>query len=157
MRDLLRRHEEKARFLVVGMWNVAFSLAVLWVLEHTIPHDASSALQREAIFFLDWVAAVTQSFFSFKLLVFRTRGRWLREYGRMYVTYAATFVVQSAMMQGISAWLGWSIFMATVPTVFVVAVLSYVGHKYFTFAGRPLLDGLDAARAFDDGDDGTQA
>lgn len=151
MKALLRRHEEKVRFVVIGVWNVAFSLAVLWVLEHTIPHDAASAVQREGIFFLDWVAAVTQSFFSFKLLVFRTRGRWLREYGRMYVTYAATFVVQSAMMQMISAWLGWSIFMATVPTVFVVAVLSYVGHKYFTFA-RPLLEGLDAAHAFDDGD-----
>jgi putative flippase GtrA len=149
--DVLGRHEEKARFLVVGAWNVAFSLAVLWLLERAIPHDPGSALQKEAIFFLDWLIAVTQNFFTFKLLVFRTRGNWIHEYGRMYVTYAATFVVQSALMQALSAWLGWSIFLATVPTVFIVTVLSYLGHKHFTFAGRDVLEGVDPAGVFEPG------
>lgn len=29
-----------------------------------IPHDPGSALQKEAIFFLDWLIAVTHNFFT---------------------------------------------------------------------------------------------
>jgi len=65
--------------------------------------------------------------------VFRTKGHWLREYARMYVTYAGTFVVESVMVQVISATLGWSLFASRLPTLVVVTVLSYLGHKYFTF------------------------
>jgi putative flippase GtrA len=36
-------------------------------------------------------------------------------------------------VQAISAWLGWSLFWAMLPTIVVVTVMSYVGHKQFTF------------------------
>jgi len=63
--DVLGRHEEKARFLVVGSWNVAFSLAVLWLLERAPSLTIrGSALQKEAIFFLDRLIAVTHNFFT---------------------------------------------------------------------------------------------
>jgi putative flippase GtrA len=44
-----------------------------------------------------------------------------------------TFIVQSVMVQTISALTGWSLFWANVPTIAVVTVMSYAGHKYFTF------------------------
>jgi putative flippase GtrA len=143
-RDLrlwLTRHEEKVRFLIVGAWNTAFSMAVLWVLERLIPYGPGSVLAgavgviaaKQTVLVLAWVIAVTQNLFSFKLLVFRTKGHWLREYARMYVTYAGTFVVESVMIQVISGSLGWSLVWSKLPTLVVTTVLSYLGHKYFTF------------------------
>jgi putative flippase GtrA len=132
---LARTHEEKLRFLVVGVWNTLFSTGVLWVLEHAIPHDPNSILAKQLILTLVWVIAVTQNFFTFKLLVFRTKGNWLREYMRMYVTYSATFVVQSVLVQSISAYFHASLFIANIPVIFIVTILSYMGHKYFTFRG----------------------
>jgi putative flippase GtrA len=113
-------HEEKLRFLVVGGWNTVFSMAVLWVFERLVPYDAGSALgaavgvvaAKQIVLTASWIVGVTHNLFTFKLLVFRTRGDWLKEYVRMYGVYAVTFVVQS---------------------VLVVMVLSYLGHKYFTF------------------------
>ena len=137
----LAPHEEKLRFLVVGVWNVVFSMGVLWVLERLIPYGPGSPLAasigvvgaKQVVLVVNWVIAVTQNMFTFKLLVFRTKGHWLREYARMYVTYTGTFIVESVMVQAISAVAGWSLFWARVPTLVVVTVLSYLGHKYFTF------------------------
>lgn len=143
VRVLVARHEEKLRFLVVGFWNTVFNLAVLWVLERLIPHDSASILQKQAILVANWPIAVTHNFFTFKLLVFRTRGNWLREYMRIYVTYAGTFVVQSVLIQSISAYFGLSLFWASVPTIFVTTILSYLGHKHFTFRGHHIIEAGD--------------
>ncbi len=97
LRTVYDRHGEKLRFLVVGGWNTLFGVAVLWVLDQLIPYDQNSLVQKEIVLVVGWVVLVTQNFFTFKLLVFRTRGNWLREYGKMYVTYSAAFVVQSVM------------------------------------------------------------
>jgi putative flippase GtrA len=148
--ELARRHEEKLRFLVVGVWNVAFSLAVLWLLDRFIPYDHDSVWQKEAIFVLNWAIAVTQNFFTFKLLVFRTKGHWLSEYGRMYVTYTGTLIVQSVLMQVTSAVFHLGVFWATVPTIFIVTIMSYLGHKYFTFGrGRHAVEVIDAGDVFE--------
>ena len=135
LRGVYDTHGEKLRFLIVGIWNTALSIALLWVLERVIPHDASSVLQKQAILIVAWLLSVTQNFFTFKLGVFRTQGNWWREYARMYVTYAGTFVVQSVMVQAISAYFDVSMFVANLPTIFVVTILSYMGHKHFTFRG----------------------
>jgi putative flippase GtrA len=136
-------HEEKLRFLLVGGWNTVFSMATLWVLERLIPYGPASVLgaalgvvvAKQVVLTVAWVVAVTHNFFTFKLLVFRTRGAWLREYVRMYGVYAVTFIVQSVMVQALSAWTGWSLFWANLPTIAVVTVMSYLGHKHFTFRG----------------------
>jgi putative flippase GtrA len=141
LRVWVARHEEKLRFLVVGGWNVVFAMGVLWVLERLIPYGPGSVLAsavgpiaaKQAVLLASWVIGVTQNLFTFKLLVFRTKGHWLREYGRMYVTYSGMFVVESVMVQIISAVAGWSLFWSKVPTLAVVTVLSYIGNKYFTF------------------------
>jgi putative flippase GtrA len=154
VRELARKHEEKLRFLIVGVWNVVFSLGVLYLMERYIPHDPGSPLQRQLILTGNWVIAVTQNFFSFKLLVFRTKGRWLTEYARMYVTYFLTFIVQSLLIQTISATFHVSMVVANIPTIFVVTILSYLGHKYFTFrGGRHVVEDLDAGEAFEHPED----
>jgi hypothetical protein len=61
----------------------------------------------------------------------------------MYVTYAVTFVVQSVMTLAISEVFELRVFWASLPTIIVVTILSYFGHKYFTF--RASLQGSDEA------------
>lgn len=131
--DIYRRHGEKLRFLVVGAWNTLLGLAVLWVLDHTVPYDPQSILQKELVLLAAWAISVTQNFFTFKLLVFRTRGNWGREYLKTYLTYIATFAVQSVLTITISEVFNLSVFWANLPTTVVIMVLSYLGHKYFTF------------------------
>ncbi|MGV8083283.1 MAG: GtrA family protein [Coriobacteriia bacterium] len=145
---LYRRNGEQLRFLVVGAWNTLFAIGTLWVLDHLISYDPSSLVQKQGVLLANWILGVTQNFFTFKLLVFRTKGHWLREYARMYVTYAFTFVVQSAMTLLISHLYDLSVFWASLPTTVVVMIASYLGHKYFTFKHRHIVEAIDAGEAF---------
>jgi putative flippase GtrA len=143
LRHMWGLHEEKLRFLVVGGWNTVFGMAALWVLERLIPYGPGSVMgvaiglvaAKQVVLATAWIVGVTHNLFTFKLLVFRTKGDWLREYARMYVTYAGMFVIQSVAVQLLSAWLGWSLFLANLPTLAIVTVVSYLGHKHFTFRG----------------------
>lgn len=127
------QHGEKLRFLVVGGWNTLFSLGALWVLDRFIPYDPASILQKQGVLLLGWVISVTQNFFTFKFIVFKSTGRWLHEYVRMYLTYAVTFIVQSVLTLAISELWDLRVFWASLPTTIVVMIMSYFGHKYFTF------------------------
>lgn len=127
------RHGEKIRFLVVGGWNTLFGIAVLWVLDRYIPYDPGNLVQKQLLLVANWLISVTHNFVTFKFIVFRSRGPWLREYGRVYVTYVTTFLIQSVMTLLISEVFGLRVFWANLPTIVVVAVVSYLGHKHFTF------------------------
>jgi hypothetical protein len=51
------------------------------------------------------------------------------------------------MTRSISAVVGWSLFCSKVPILVVVTVLSYLGHKYFTFRtiGGSVANDLEAS------------
>jgi len=123
------RHGEKLRFLFVGGWNTLFGLGVLWVLDNLL----HSVLHYTIILAINWIIGVTQNLFSFKLLVFRTKGNWLKEYLRSYVVYAGSFVVNLAIVTLIMEVWRPRLVVAQIPAIFVVTIISYVGHKYFTY------------------------
>jgi putative flippase GtrA len=142
---------EKLRFLVVGGWNTLFAYGMLWVLDSLL-HDH---LHYTLIITLNWIVGVTQNLFTFKLFVFRTKGSWLKEYLRSYVVYGAGFLLNLAIVSGIMELLRPSdipvhlgsatltipkLMIAALPALLIVTVVSYVGHKYFTYRRPPQAD-----------------
>jgi putative flippase GtrA len=126
---LVAGHEEKLRFLVVGGWNTVFSYGMLWVLDALL----HARLHYTLILTINWVIGVTHNLFTFKLFVFRTRGNWLTEYLRSYVVYAGTFVLNLAIVAVIMELWRPRLVIAQLPAIAVVTIISYVGHKYFTY------------------------
>jgi len=129
LRARLAPHEEKLRFLVVGGWNTAFGYGMLWILDSLL----HARLHYTLILTLNWVIGVTQNLFTFKLLVFRTKGNWLKEYLRSYVVYAGSFVLNLAIVSLIMEVWRPRLVIAQLPALVVVTVISYLGHKYFTY------------------------
>lgn len=129
LRARLAPHGEKLRFLVVGGWNTLFGYGMLWILDGLL-HDH---VHYTLILTLNWVIGVTQNLFTFKLLVFRTRGDWLKEYLRSYVVYAGAFMLNLAIVAAIMELWHPRLVIAQLPALAVVTVVSYVGHKYFTY------------------------
>jgi putative flippase GtrA len=139
---------EKVRFLLVGGWNTLFAYGMLWVLDSLL----HARLHYTLIVTLNWVIGVTQNLFTFKLFVFRTKGSWLKEYLRSYVVYIAAYVLNLAIISLVMELLRPSdlvlaigatsltvpkLMVAALPALLIVTVVSYVGHKYFTYRRSP--------------------
>ena len=123
------RHGEKVRFLVVGGWNTAFNYGMLLVLDALLRNQ----LHYAVIFTLNWIVGITQNLFTLKLFVFRTKGHWLREYLRSYVVYAGAYLaslfITAVTMEVWHPMLG----LAALPSIVVVTLISWFGHKHFTY------------------------
>jgi len=113
----------------VGGWNTLFGYACgvglyLWL---------SPRLHIGLIGAIANVIAITMSFTTYKLFVFKTRGGWLQEYMKSYVVYgaAALFSIASLWvfvdLMGISIWIGQAL------AIGLTVVVSYFGHAWFTF------------------------
>ena len=116
------------KYLVVGCWNTFFGVSL-----YTIVILIFGEAHYLILGFLCNIVAITQSFFSHKLLVFKTKGNILKEYLRIYVTYSfsmlfgliAMYILVDLMHIG-------AIYANLILTCFSV-VLNFFLHKNFTF------------------------
>jgi putative flippase GtrA len=96
------------------------------------------------------VLVISLNFLTYKLLVFRTRGDWLREYLRCYVVYGASSAIGIVGVWVLVDGLGMAFRMAVALTMSVAIVFSWFGHSRFTYKARnrprPRPDGRPAGR-----------
>lgn len=82
--------------------------------------------------------AITFSFLTYKLLVFKTSGKWLVEYLKCYVVYGTMALVGMLLLWAFVEKMQVSIWLAQAMVMMCTFFLSYLGHKKFTFAVRGL-------------------
>ena len=155
-RGLYDAHGEKLRYLLVGVWNTAFSyvLFLVGIRLFASPLEAATRLDPKIVAIIiqcaSWVLAVVQSTVTMKYIAFRSKGSLGKQIARAYVIYLPA--------QGLSIVILWVAMLALTPAlgsrlaamvgqlfaVFVTTIFSYFGHKYFTF--RVPLEVDEAAR-----------
>lgn len=121
-------HGEKLRYLLVGGWNTLFSILLFNAILLAGGHSLYLLW-----FWVSWAISVVQSTLTMKFLVFRKRGRLVRQIGKAYLIYLPA--------QALSTGILWAtVQLAHLPaplgqliTIAVTTVFSYIGHKYFTF------------------------
>ena len=144
-RGLYDVHGEKLRYLLVGVWNTAFSYGLFLVGYRLLasPLEAATRLDPKIVAVIiqcaSWVFAVVQSTVTMKYIAFRSKGSLGKQIARAYVIYLPA--------QGLSMVILWVAMLVLTPglgsrlaamvgqlfAVFVTTIFSYFGHKYFTF------------------------
>lgn len=129
MSQLYHQHKEKVNYLLVGSWNTLFGYLAfvglyLWL---------GYRINYLVLLLISNVFSITNAYIGYKLLVFKTKGNYLREYLRFYLVYGSAilfnfillpitvelFKITPPIAQGIIMWL--------------TVIFSYFGHKYFSF------------------------
>jgi putative flippase GtrA len=122
-------NNDKSRYLLAGAWNTVFGYGV-GVGLYTF---FSPRLNTVLIAILANLIAISMSFMTYKLFVFRTRGNWMREYLRSYVAYGGTAILGIFLFWFLIDILSASIWLTQLLLIILTATISYFTQKYFTF------------------------
>jgi putative flippase GtrA len=118
-----------ARYLVTGGVNTLLSYAVGASLFYIL----IDKIHYMIIMVIGTVVNITISYFNYKLIVFKTKGNYIREYLRFYVVYSVpigfSFIAFPICYQG----LGMNPYLAQALIMAVTVVVSYIGHKKISF------------------------
>jgi putative flippase GtrA len=91
----VRPHEIKARFIAAGALNTAFGLAIFPILIWTL---GPRGLHYMVALVISQAASVMFAYATQKALVFRTKGNYIREFGKFVLFYLSYFLVNIAAL-----------------------------------------------------------
>jgi putative flippase GtrA len=121
--------EARLRYLLVGSWNTLFGYFIGIFLFYALTAHAHIVV----IALISNMIAISMSYITYKLFVFKTSGNWLVEYFRCYLVYSMNailgifFLWVTVDIIKINIWISQGISISM--TVFI----SYFLHKNFTF------------------------
>lgn len=119
----------RLRYLLAGAWNTVFGYGIGVGFLYAF-HDR---LNTAVIGLICNVLGITMSFLTYKLFVFRTRGRWLVEYLRCYVVYGGVALVGIGLLWLFVDGMHLAYWLAQALVVLLTVLVSYIGHAKFTF------------------------
>jgi len=122
--------DTRIRYLLAGGVNTAFGYAV----GLGVYYSLSDHWHIVVLGILINVICITFSFCTYKMFVFRTKGKWLKEYLRCYVVYGSSALVGIASLWGLVDGLHIPFWLAQLFLLVLGIAISYLGHKKFTFS-----------------------
>jgi putative flippase GtrA len=129
---LARVKSEHVWFVLVGAYNTAFGFAVFAGVHLLFPD-----LHYLIVLLVAHVLSVLNAFVAYRRLVFKVHGNVLHDLVRFWTVYLAALGVNAAALPLLVDGLGLDVLVAQALVVFVTALMSYVGHKHFSFRRVP--------------------
>jgi len=126
---LYLHYREQILYLVIGGWNTLFGYAI-WALLYFLLKDH---LHYLIILVLSWPPAVANAYLGYRTVVFRSTGSVWREIPRFSLVYVITLVSALIALPILVRTLSFNLYVIQALYTGVVVVLSYLGHKYFSF------------------------
>lgn len=123
---------EKIRFLVVGFYNTLVGYLIFLLVHYFFRLHLNSFW----ILFLANIFSITHSFYTLKYIVFKKKGNKLKQYSKTCLVYGVTFVFNYLLLLIFVDKLFIDIRISQAIIVCGLALLSFVGHKYFSFANE---------------------
>lgn len=126
-------HRQELAFAVVGAVNTAMGIGLtvgwLWILGAAVPPSVAVAAA--------YATGVGIAFVLHRRLVFRVRGRLLRDFAGFLAVNSGGLVANALLLELAVTVLGFPRAPAAVVVMGAVAVGSYFGHRYISFR-RPV-------------------
>lgn len=120
--------DEKVRFATAGIVNMAFRY-VLFVLLGTI----FSVERYQRVLLATWLLSSVVAFFSYKYLVFRTKGSHLKEFAKSLLIWCLSYGLNALILAGLAGALAWNVYFAQAAAISVIVVVNYLLFKHFAF------------------------
>jgi len=129
---------QKLRYLAVGGINTVVGYGIGIAAYQLLV----GALHILIIGILANIIGITFSFLTYKTLVFRSKGHWLKEYLKANVVYGGVAVFGVFLLWLFVNQIGLSIWIAQGLVTMLTVAVSYIGHKRYTFSDKMTINNL---------------
>ena len=127
--NLSKTQYEAVAYLAVGIWNTIFGVGLytiaFWLFGKKVNYLMLAIPTN--------ILAITNAFVCYKLLVFKTRGNWLKEYVKCYAVYGAGTLCGMGLLWLLASCLDINPAVANIISTVSVMIGSFFGHKFFSF------------------------
>ena len=130
----IARHWTLIRYLIAGGYNTVFGFAVFTGLFFLLESD----LHYLGIAIITQIISITNSYIVYRVFVFKSRGKIINEYFRIYIVYGISFILGIALLTLLVEFAGLHPVLAQFFVIIITVIVSYIGNRRFTFNQRYL-------------------
>lgn len=127
--DIWFKIGEKVRFILVGGYNTVFSFLLFCWLEFSF-HDH---LHYLIILFISHMISVLNSFLTFRIFVFRSKGHIFLEYFKINIVYLGYYICNALLLYLLKDLLYIHILVSQFICIVILMIATYAAHKHFSF------------------------
>jgi putative flippase GtrA len=142
--------DQRVSFLLVGAFNTALGFGLFVVLDLTLGRTLDAVAGRTvgslATLLCSYAVAIVVAFFLYRKFVFRVRGHLLRDFLRFQSVYWVALTINAFALPILVGW-GFPRIPTQAAIVIVTTVISYVGHRFFSFRRAPIATSSDRTRS----------
>ncbi|DAA96912.1 TPA: hypothetical protein CPT80_03625 [Candidatus Gastranaerophilales bacterium HUM_9] len=120
--------DEKIRFLIIGSLNACISYFIYALICFLFGKEI-----YQLALVLAWALSSVSSFFMQKLLVFQTKGNYLKEYIKCCGTWFVSYLVNAFLLEMFVSKIHLNVYISQFIATFMAAVVTYVFFKVFVF------------------------
>lgn len=136
---LSRVRDQRVAFLLVGGVNTAIGFGAFAVFQHFVGQHAGRYGYMVTLA-LAHVFSVLCAFWLYRHVVFRVRGHVLRDLGRFESVYLSALGVNAALLPLFVEVAHLTPLLAQLGVLVVTTMISWFGHKHFSFRRQPHQD-----------------
>lgn len=133
--------DQRLAFLVVGGANTGIGFLIFVGFQFLVGDPLGRATSEPVGYMttlgLSHVTSVVIAFVLYRTLVFRVRGHVWRDLARFESVYLVSIGVNAVLLPLLVEVAGLPVLFAQFLIVFVTTMISYFGHRYFSFRRRP--------------------
>ena len=82
------------------------------------------------------IVTISFSYFTYKVYIFKTKGHWLREYFRCYLSYGFISIISMTILLVLVDYAGVPFWLAQLFTISLGVFFSFIAHNYYTFSHK---------------------
>ena len=128
----LRPYREQVLYLAVGAWNTLFGYGVFVVLYYLVGGRVSVSV----VIVASYVVAVLSAYVGYRYVAFRSHGAVIQEFPRFAAVYLLTLIANLVFFPVALSLLPLSAYGVQALFTVGVVIVSYFGHRHFSFRGR---------------------
>lgn len=141
--------DQRVRFLAVGGFNTVLGYAIYAALAQFV--FGKVALGYLIALIVSYAISITVAFVLYRRFVFVVKGNVLVDFARFVGVYAVSIGANAVALPVLVEFVGFHPLLAQAIVLVATTLISFVGHKYFSFRRKPHETGTAAGVSKSDG------